>query len=205
MGQKSYLFLTHRPLPRYPLSLSLYFSFACSRKKEPRCVYEISAAPVIISTSGNSGNFGITRFKSNCRNSTECRFPASAADNTCRSSANQRKTPTSRQEASSQLPDLLPVFHRILSSRATPFPLLLPSRSRHDFVIRSGSRPARPRTGIEPAVKLSRLFLRIPTIYRRDARSPTEPSRNGRERQLDRPKFRLAKALDSRPSPRLKR
>lgn len=75
-------------------------------KKRPHVASAKSAQhPVIIQTSVNSANFGITRFKSNRRNSTECRFSASGADNTCRSGANQRKM--SRQEASSQLPDLL--------------------------------------------------------------------------------------------------
>lgn len=78
-----------------------------ARKREVRrCAPAKSAQrPVIIQTSVNSANFGITRFKSNRRNSTECRFSASGADNTCRPGANQRKM--SRQEASSQLPDLL--------------------------------------------------------------------------------------------------
>lgn len=144
---------------------------------------------VIISTSVNSANFGITRFKSNCRNSTECRFSASATDNAHRSSANQRKTATSRQEASSQLPDLLTVFHRILSSRDTLSLLCCWHRAPRSRVSLSsiwfrnlrqvagdnrGTKYREPvqsktRRNVRMPIANSRFFLRIYEIYRATA------------------------------------
>ena len=95
------LIVAHQP--RWPTPLF----HPLSDKKADRSLRRLwnQQSTVIISASANSANFGITRFKSNCRNSTECRLSASATDNICRWSANQRKTATtSRQEASSQLP-----------------------------------------------------------------------------------------------------
>lgn len=103
-----YIFFFHgegNKFRHYPRGI-LFAPHTARAKKRPHVASAKSAQhPVIIQTSVNSANFGITRFKSNRRNSTECRFSASGADNTCRSGANQRKM--SRQEASSQLPDLL--------------------------------------------------------------------------------------------------
>lgn len=103
---------------------SLLHTHTARAKKRPHVASAKSAQhPVIIQTSANSANFGITRFKSNRRNSTECRFSASGADNTCRSGANQRKM--SRQEASSHnFPrPPLPYFIRFFPTLS---PLLLP-------------------------------------------------------------------------------
>lgn len=91
----------HLPLPFRELNIFIGWSRKSGRCKinrypsecsdtrieEENFVSSNSAHTVIISTSGNSlRNFATTRFKSNCRNSTECRFSASGTDNTCRSS-----------------------------------------------------------------------------------------------------------------------